>query len=950
MGKKVTRNARSAVNLAMDEAGEDKKRWCWFPFQQMYGRKRIKPSGRSDDAYPDPPNVYYIRRRGANGKLEQCEVALFEYDETASQHQGATELVLEGHPMPVDRSRYYREFAYDDSSIVEAPPLPSPPRSRRRNGDEHLEIIRGLNTNCMTKEFWVDEMVEPGPCACVDQPIPHQAGPFRRENSTAGESRTTTSSSRTGSAESDVTPLVRITEGCHYGYGCTDKSDLNVTPFNRALCTADIPFHDDESSQPSQPSLSSLSTSKAGTKEKVNTKEGNDNTADPTTSFNQSTRGSTRVTSSTKDTPETENNLASKSGGMSAQRNSSQGRRNVEPSSGEDEPRFYIEVQATAAQLREIKDLDDIKKEESSLPKHPAKIGPAMSQKSRTFRQTGSTKGRPGRSGSFLSQKDASMWRKVANPSKSTKRGNGSATGHTTIPKLAPPPADNSTRKVKNASQKDDRSSSTTKQNSPDMGPSQRADAAELEIVRQSSLVDDDSAFAESVYSSYIHPDQREQQASRSRSTTPPRVDCSITPFSKSTADYGGTDDALFLPRRHGRLQRIDSGLAMESAKDERRQGNSSKNGSSSDGSGSARHPLHRSDKKYMAQKVSRRVESMSRKKRNEAANARTTTSEMKDRQDSSLGPIKKDVVTEDTPHPWGRAVSALTTASDDNYSEPVTPRSVSLIPQHLDRVPISELSMGSGKRVRRGHSREWDPFAMSNRFNRNPNNGNGYHDRATPSKFLSDRSGGRLVHNGSSAADEVRGGRESPRRNPYQPQQPEAERQQPPAIPRTPSLDESFKQAVPFHPDLPELAVPGNINLSRGRSGSEQSELDGPIIRAPRSKGSRKEESELFDDDDSALKTDAFRNFQGDDDEDSIFSDLKSIPISSRRDEEYSETYSKFSREFSSAYSKSDKSGPSSLLNTHRTSTSSRGPNNSVALSTAGDGAYACMDKWLET
>ena len=141
-----------------------KPQCCWFPFRKEYYRRRhqqIQLTRTIDsEEYVPPPDVYYFKRRGNDGRYEDCEVALYEYGwENASQQPGGTELILEGHPMPSLVTIKKKEKS----------------RKLKRSGSEvpcdldalHLALAE-IETNCMTKDFWVDEIQESGPFACFE--------------------------------------------------------------------------------------------------------------------------------------------------------------------------------------------------------------------------------------------------------------------------------------------------------------------------------------------------------------------------------------------------------------------------------------------------------------------------------------------------------------------------------------------------------------------------------------------------------------------------------------------------------------------------------------------------------------------------------------------------------------------------------------------------------------
>jgi hypothetical protein len=127
---------------------------CWFPFQQTYGKRRLRAI-KAGDTTTAPPKVFYFNKIGPDGKRVTSEVTWFEYgDENSSQHAGATELILEGHPRP-DQIRV-RDSMYagnENNSIIERlAPLG----------------LAAIEANCMTTEFWVDEVVEGSGWGCVD--------------------------------------------------------------------------------------------------------------------------------------------------------------------------------------------------------------------------------------------------------------------------------------------------------------------------------------------------------------------------------------------------------------------------------------------------------------------------------------------------------------------------------------------------------------------------------------------------------------------------------------------------------------------------------------------------------------------------------------------------------------------------------------------------------------
>ena len=110
---------------------------CWFPFKEAYARRRIKPASKEFDQ----------------------EVNLFEYDETSSQ-QGATELVLEGHPMP---SLLAPNNKSDESSDVRD----EEKKDEKTMGED--DIYGNINANCLSSEFWTDEIVEANAWTCLEE-------------------------------------------------------------------------------------------------------------------------------------------------------------------------------------------------------------------------------------------------------------------------------------------------------------------------------------------------------------------------------------------------------------------------------------------------------------------------------------------------------------------------------------------------------------------------------------------------------------------------------------------------------------------------------------------------------------------------------------------------------------------------------------------------------------
>lgn len=144
----------------------DKQKVCWFPFKKTYERRRVGPG------FDDPPNVYILDDKEGDG-TDLVEVSLYpvteftRIEEARPQHPKAAEPIFDAPstepagllraPSDMDHTDFnsiISEDEDDEDAIVFA----------------DLEDLKmaSIEPNCLTRQFWVDEIQEGGSLACTE--------------------------------------------------------------------------------------------------------------------------------------------------------------------------------------------------------------------------------------------------------------------------------------------------------------------------------------------------------------------------------------------------------------------------------------------------------------------------------------------------------------------------------------------------------------------------------------------------------------------------------------------------------------------------------------------------------------------------------------------------------------------------------------------------------------
>ena len=214
----------------------DKEKVCWFPFKNAYTRRRIKPG------FCDPPNAFIMDSKNGDG-MDPVEVSLYEIKETDQQPPRVGE-IYDWHPDPLELRK-----APSDMDTTEINSIVS----------EEDDIIIGdvesqlasINPNCLSKEFWVDEMVDGGSLACTDDFFSSRRLFKRTDRSSSSHGSQTLTISSTFGADSRLsddlsfarvpTPVAKARIEVEYNFS---KRDLSFTsekvmdPIERGTCGA----------------------------------------------------------------------------------------------------------------------------------------------------------------------------------------------------------------------------------------------------------------------------------------------------------------------------------------------------------------------------------------------------------------------------------------------------------------------------------------------------------------------------------------------------------------------------------------------------------------------------------------------------------------------------------------------------------------------------------------
>ena len=131
---------------------------CWVPFQRtLHNRKlrRLRQGANAGNKYEDPPNKYYI---------QDSEVTLYEYDGQNGCHHvsGETELVLNGHPMPSKNDLEWDEADFKGESGCNINVFGI------QDDSTFQKSLGQIDSNCMRKEFWVEDIVAHGSLTCLN--------------------------------------------------------------------------------------------------------------------------------------------------------------------------------------------------------------------------------------------------------------------------------------------------------------------------------------------------------------------------------------------------------------------------------------------------------------------------------------------------------------------------------------------------------------------------------------------------------------------------------------------------------------------------------------------------------------------------------------------------------------------------------------------------------------
>lgn len=215
----------------------DKNKACWFPFKKAYERRRIQPE------HEEKQRVYVFE--GQDDMFSKAfELSLSHNDGTRAPQIEATQFVPQHEHAVVDLTQLPSEMddTETNSTFTDEDEL--------LFGEREIARLADINANCMTKQFWVDEIVDAGSLSCADDIVSagrsftrlgRSFSTFRSQNTSDDVSRNRSEHSEDFSLARIPTPMTPARIEIEYDFSKKNNSIKSTTDeisLQRGMCGA----------------------------------------------------------------------------------------------------------------------------------------------------------------------------------------------------------------------------------------------------------------------------------------------------------------------------------------------------------------------------------------------------------------------------------------------------------------------------------------------------------------------------------------------------------------------------------------------------------------------------------------------------------------------------------------------------------------------------------------